>query len=53
MSMRTGTKWSREETILAMDLYLKISFSKATKTNQDVINLANLIGRTPSSVAMK
>ena len=53
MTMRSGLKWSREETILAMDLYLKISFSKASKSNKDVVQLANIIGRTPASVAMK
>lgn len=50
---KNGIKWSREETILALDLYLKITFSKATKTNKEVIKLANILGRTPSSVAMK
>lgn len=50
---RTGIKWSREETILALDLYLKINFSKIGKDNVEIIRLANLIGRTPSSVAMK
>ena len=53
MLHRNGIKWDREETILALDLYLKITFSKATKTNVEVIKLANLLGRTPSSVAMK
>lgn len=53
MTIRNGLKWSREETILALDLYLKISFSKASKTNKEVIRLANIIGRTPASVAMK
>lgn len=53
MATRNGLKWSKEETILALDLYLKITFSKASKTNKDVIRLANIIGRTPASVAMK
>ena len=53
MVMRNGLKWSKEETILALDLYLKISFSKASKSNKDVVQLANIIGRTPASVAMK
>ena len=53
MVMRNGLKRSKEETILALDLYLKISFSKASKSNKDVVQLANIIGRTPASVAMK
>ena len=46
-------KWTREETILALDLYLKIPYKKITKTNLDVIKLADLLGRTPASVYMK
>lgn len=47
------TKWTREETILAFDLYCRIPFSKISKTNKDIIELARLIGRTPSSVGLK
>lgn len=45
--------WTREETILAFDLYCKIPFSKISKTNKEIIELANLIGRTPSAVGLK
>ena len=38
--------WSREELILAFNLYLKIPFGKIHSTNKDVIYLAHLIGRT-------
>jgi len=44
--------WTREETILAFDLYCKIPFSKISKTNKEIIELANLIGRTPSAVGL-
>ena len=50
---RTGIKWSREETILAFDLYCRTPFNKITKTNKDIIELAKLLGRTPSSVGLK
>ena len=50
---RYGQKWSEEETILAFYLYCQIPFSKVTKTNPDIIRLANLLGRTPSSVGLK
>lgn len=50
---RYREKWSREETILAFDLYCKTPFSKIGKTNKDIILLANLLGRTPSSVGLK
>lgn len=45
--------WTKEETIAASDLYYKIPFSKTVKTNQEVINLAKLINRTPDAVAVK
>lgn len=45
--------WSREELILAFNLYLKIPFGKMHSTNKDIIYLANLIGRTPNSIALR
>lgn len=45
--------WTREETILAFDLYCKLPFSKISKTNEQIIELASIIGRTPSSVGLK
>lgn len=45
--------WTREELILAFNLYLKIEFGKTHKGNPDVIALANIIGRTPSSIGMR
>ena len=45
--------WTREELILAFNLYLKIEFGKTHKSNPDVIALANIIGRTPSAVGMR
>ncbi|HQZ25554.1 MAG TPA: HNH endonuclease [Flavobacterium sp.] len=52
--MKEGQKlWTREELILAINLYCKLPFGKLDKSNKEVINLANLIGRTPSSIAYK
>ena len=48
-----GQKWSEEETILAYYLYCQIPFSKITKTNPEIIRLAEILGRTPSSVGLK
>lgn len=45
--------WSREELILAFNLYCKTPFGKMHNHNPDVVNLANLIGRTPSAVSWK
>ncbi|KLT64738.1 HNH endonuclease [Pedobacter sp. BMA] len=52
--MKKGQKlWTRDELILAMNLYLKLPFGKIHSTNPDVIHLAKLIERTPSSVSLK
>ncbi len=45
--------WSREETILAFNLYCRIPFSKTTQDNDEVRKLAELLGRSPGSVSMK
>jgi putative restriction endonuclease len=52
--MKEGQKlWTREELILTINLYSKLPFGRLHSRNPDVIHLANLIGRTPSSVAFK
>jgi putative restriction endonuclease len=51
--MPTRNLWTKEELILAFNLYLKIPFGKMHSTNKDIIHLANLIGRTPSSIALR
>lgn len=53
MPERYRVKWSREETILAFDLYCRVPFSKISKSNKEIIELANMLGRTPSSVGLK
>ena len=45
--------WTREEMILVLGLYLRLPFGKFHHSNPEVIKMANLIGRTPSSVAMR
>jgi len=45
--------WTREELILAINLYCKIPFGKLHKTNPDIIKLASIINRTPSALAWK
>jgi len=52
--MKEGQKlWTREESILAINLYCKIPFGQMHSRNAEVIDLATLIDRTPSSVARK
>ena len=45
--------WTREETIVAFNVYCKIPFKNSSKTNPTVIKYANILGRTPSALNMK
>lgn len=47
------TNWTREETIIAFNVYCKIPFKSSSKTNPTVIKYANIIGRSPSALNMK
>ena len=46
-------RWTREQLKLAFYLYCQLSFGKLHSRNSDIVDLAKLIGRTPSAVAMK
>jgi putative restriction endonuclease len=50
---RDGKDWTREEAILAFDLYCRIQFKKTKSNNPEVIALAQVLQRTPASVARK
>jgi putative restriction endonuclease len=45
--------WTREELILALNLYLKIPFGKIHHNNPDIIYLAKIINRVPNAVSMR
>lgn len=45
--------WSKDETIIAFNLYCKIPFKDSSKTHPLVIKYANLLGRSPSALNMK
>lgn len=45
--------WTREETIIAFNVYCKIPFKNSSKTHPEIIRYANIIGRTPSALNMK
>lgn len=47
------SKWTREELILAFNLYCKIPFGKIHIHNPEIIALAKILGRTPSAVSWK
>lgn len=45
--------WSREETIIAFNVYCKIPFRKSSKTHPLILKYAQLLGRSPSALNMK
>lgn len=52
--MKEGQKlWTRDELILAINLYIKLPFGKMHSRNPDIKQLSELLGRSPSSVARK
>ena len=48
-----GKPWSRDELILGFDLYCRIPFQKTKTSNPQVRKLANMLNRSPASVARK
>lgn len=52
--MKEGQRlWTRDELILAINLYYKLPFGRLHQGNPEVINLGKLINRSPGSVAFK
>ncbi|SHG89555.1 hypothetical protein SAMN05444372_11197 [Flavobacterium micromati] len=45
--------WTRNETIVAFNVYCKVPFKSSSKTNPTIIKYANMIGRSPSALNMK
>lgn len=52
-TMATSKNWTKEQAKLAFHLYCQLPFGKLHKGNPEIIRLAEVIGRTPSAVAMK
>ncbi len=52
-SIMKSRNWTREELVLALNLYLKLPFGKLHSRTQEVVHLASIIDRTPGSVAMR
>jgi putative restriction endonuclease len=48
-----GRLWTRKETLAALNMYCRTPFGRLHARNPDIIELANALGRTPDSVAMK
>jgi len=52
--MKKGQRlWTRDELIIAINLYCKLPFGKLHQGHPEIIRLAELIDRTPGSVAYK
>jgi putative restriction endonuclease len=51
--MTDRRNWTEEELILAFNLYCKLPFGQFHHDNKKVIELAKIIGRTPSAVSLK
>jgi putative restriction endonuclease len=51
--MAKNNNWSKEETIIAFNVYCKIPFKSSSKTNPTIIKYASIIGRSPSALNMK
>lgn len=49
----SSNRWSRGELKLAFHLYCQLPFGRLHQRNPEIIQLAGLIGRTPSALAMK
>lgn len=49
----TGEKWTRDQTIVAFNLYCKIPFNRVSSNHPEIIRIAKVIGRSPNSVKMK
>jgi putative restriction endonuclease len=45
--------WTREQTIVALNLYCKIPFNRVSSNHPDIIRIAKIIDRSPNSVKMK
>jgi hypothetical protein len=53
MPQSTSVKWTREDELVALNLYGKLPFGQFDKGNTVIIDVASRMGRTSSSLAMK
>lgn len=51
--MAKSSEWTRQQLLVAFDLYCKLPFGKFHQRNPEIVRWANLMGRTPSALAMK
>ena len=51
--MAKRNNWTKEETIIAFNVYCKVPFKSSSKTHPTIIKYAHIIGRSPSALNMK
>ncbi|MFG0284612.1 MAG: HNH endonuclease [Phycisphaerales bacterium JB039] len=51
--MAERRSWTRDELLVAFNLYCRTPFGRLHRSNPDIVELASRLGRTPSSAAMK
>src|SRR5882724_2489567 len=51
--MATGKRWTRDELLIALNVYHKLSFGQLHARNPVIIEVARKLGRAPASLAMK
>jgi predicted restriction endonuclease len=51
--MSAKSQWSREQLLVAFNIYCRLPFGKFHSGNPEIIKYAKLINRTPSALAMK
>lgn len=49
----TRKNWTKEETIVAFNIYCKVPFKSSSKSHPTIIKYASIIGRSPSALNMK
>ncbi len=48
-----GEKWTRDETLVALNIYCHTPFGRLNGHNPEILEIANALGRTPSALGMK
>ena len=51
--MTSSAKWTRQQLLVALDLYTRLTFGQLHHRNPEILKCAEVIGRSPSALAMK
>ena len=51
--MTHGSRWTREQLLVAFALYCRLPFGRLHSRNPEIISFAEAMGRTPAALAMK